>query len=260
MRPTTAKRRPPRVRDKLKETEGPGGAGEGAKAGGAAPQVVGLMAEGAPDPAMADSDDEAQDKDGPTLGAQMDPRFAAGGQHGKLVQDILSDQAKAAAEEQAKGAAAGGGDEKGAEGGGGGGGGIRMGRIKKKGKAGGAAAAARGGGYSEGEVERLRAGVQLLCQSANPLGKCMDYVTEDLTMMSTELERWAADHRRKTEVLEEEQKETEESLQPLRLTLLEVTEQIKEQIQKINGVKANIARNDERIRSLLEMISTSVVG
>ncbi|CAM9318526.1 unnamed protein product, partial [Heterosigma akashiwo] len=61
-------------------------------------------------------------------------------------------------------------------------------------------------------------------------------------------------------VLEEEQKETEESLQPLRLTLLEVTEQIKEQIQKINGVKANIARNDERIRSLLEMISTSVVG
>eukprot|EP00638_Chattonella_subsalsa_P013319 CAMPEP_0117792410 /NCGR_PEP_ID=MMETSP0948-20121206/9421_1 /TAXON_ID=44440 /ORGANISM="Chattonella subsalsa, Strain CCMP2191" /LENGTH=677 /DNA_ID=CAMNT_0005622619 /DNA_START=115 /DNA_END=2148 /DNA_ORIENTATION=+ len=240
MRPTTAKRRPPRVKDKLKETEGPG-ANVVTDAKGAAPSVVGLMVEGQED---KDSDDEEENKEDATLGMQLDPRFAAGGQHGKLVQDIMNDQAKEEEKKKEEEEQ----DQKA-------GGGIRMGRIKKKTKQ-----QSRGGGYSDGEVERLRHSIQLLCQSTNPLGKCMDYVTEDLTMMNTELERWSADYRRKTEVLEEEQKETEDSLQPLRLQLLEVTEQIKEQIQKINGVKSNIAKNDDRIKQLLRMISTSVVG
>jgi TRAF3-interacting protein 1 len=32
--------------------------------------------------------------------------------------------------------------------------------------------------------------VQKLCQSTNPLGKCMDFVHEDLAAMAKEHDRW----------------------------------------------------------------------
>jgi len=39
----------------------------------------------------------------------------------------------------------------------------------------------------------------------------------------------------------------------LRLKLLEIDEQVKEQYQKINAVKVSIAKNDDRIESLLRL-------
>jgi TRAF3-interacting protein 1 len=45
------------------------------------------------------------------------------------------------------------------------------------------------------EVDKLRGSIQTLTRSANPLGKIMDYVQEDLDSMQKELERWKVENK-----------------------------------------------------------------
>ena len=40
---------------------------------------------------------------------------------------------------------------------------------------------------------RLRESLQTLCRSANPLGKIVDYIHEDMDGMQTEYARWHAE-------------------------------------------------------------------
>lgn len=40
------------------------------------------------------------------------------------------------------------------------------------------------------EVDRLRAAIQSLTRAANPLGKLIDFLQEDVDSMQTELETW----------------------------------------------------------------------
>lgn len=89
---------------------------------------------------------------------------------------------------------------------------IKMGRIGKKKKKGGAAtttadkAAADsytkkiravepetrqvGGGFSDSDIEFMKKAIQILCQSTLPLGKSIDFVTDDVDSMSKEYEHW----------------------------------------------------------------------
>merc|ERR1712046_100251 len=128
--------------------------------------------------------------------------------------------------------------------------GIRFGRKIGAGKS----KAAQGGMsmWSESDIKSLREAVQKLCTSTNPLGKCMDYVHEDLSAMSKELDRWQHEYRQKTEDLEKERKITEEALEPLKLQKLDIDEQIKDTISKINVLKSKISKNDEQIETILQ--------
>lgn len=45
------------------------------------------------------------------------------------------------------------------------------------------------------EVEKLRGSIQTLTRSANPLGKIMDYLQEDVDSMQKELEMWKKENR-----------------------------------------------------------------
>ena len=45
------------------------------------------------------------------------------------------------------------------------------------------------------EIDKLRTSIQTLTRSANPLGKIMDYVQEDLDSMQKELEKWKAENK-----------------------------------------------------------------
>ena len=88
---------------------------------------------------------------------------------------------------------------------------IKMNRIGKKSRkpAGGAAAAGAGkgaaasepwkpaekssggsGGFSEQDIEFMKKAIQVLCQSTNPLGKSIDFVTDDIDSMNKEFEHW----------------------------------------------------------------------
>lgn len=83
--------------------------------------------------------------------------------------------------------------------------GIRLGRLKKdgvSGKSGGKASVV----FGESEIESLRSSIQIMCQSTNPLGKCMDYVHEDLAVMNKEYDRWQAEYRGKLDALEDQKR------------------------------------------------------
>ena len=87
---------------------------------------------------------------------------------------------------------------------------IKMGKIGNKKKPTGASAAAAnssenytkkinqaaaldrpsGGGFNENDIEFMKKAIQVLCQSTNPLGKSIDYVTDDVDSMSKEYEHW----------------------------------------------------------------------
>mmetsp|Transcript_26930 Transcript_26930/g.72256 ORF Transcript_26930/g.72256 Transcript_26930/m.72256 type:complete len:443 (+) Transcript_26930:115-1443(+) len=234
MRPTTARRRPPKVKDNVKQLEQAGVGGTKTEgAAGAAP--VGIMVDGDD----KDSDDEEEKK------GEEDAGFgttAADGGESKLVKDIMNEA------KDAKGEAGDTAEKKDD-----GKGGIRLGRTKKKASA----STKKGGGmssWSQADIEQLRVAVQQLCKSTNPLGKCMDYVHEDLSSMNKELDRWQAENRRKVDELETERATTEESLAPLKLQLVELDEQLKEQVIKINSMKAKIVKNDQRIEQILQVV------
>jgi len=117
--------------------------------------------------------------------------------------------------------------------------------------------AAAGGGRlpSKSEIENLRATIQTLCQSCNPLGRCLEYVQEDLEAMAKELEQWRALRRLKETELAEEESKTESSLVPLQNELANVELQVKEKRSQIRFYKAAIVRNDAAIERLLTQVT-----
>lgn len=46
------------------------------------------------------------------------------------------------------------------------------------------------GGFSESDIEFMKKAIQILCQSTNPLGKSIDFVTDDIDSMSKEYDYW----------------------------------------------------------------------
>ena len=85
----------------------------------------------------------------------------------------------------------------------------------------------------------------------------MDYVQEDLSQMSKEGEKWQHEYRKKIDAYEEAKRRTEQDLDPLRATLRDLDDQVKEKVEKIKGHKKNIFENDARIKGLLRSVATN---
>ena len=56
----------------------------------------------------------------------------------------------------------------------------------------------------------MKKAIQILCQSTNPLGKSIDFVTDDIDSMSKEYEYWRKEASSCQSKLEEQQRITEE--------------------------------------------------
>lgn len=84
-------------------------------------------------------------------------------------------------------------------------------------------------GFTEQDIEFMRQAIQILCRSTNPLGKSIDFVTDDVDSMSKEYEHWRKEAITCNQQLEEAQKTTEEIIQPLQDQLAELEEKIREQ-------------------------------
>ncbi|KAL3837111.1 hypothetical protein ACJMK2_022492 [Sinanodonta woodiana] len=107
------------------------------------------------------------------------------------------------------------------------------------------------------EIDKLRGSIQTLTRSANPLGKIMDYVQEDLDSMQKELEKWKTENKEHAQALKRETAITERAVEPLKAQLTEVDQQIKDQMDLIAAVKSNILRNDQKIEKMLRTIAKS---
>ena len=71
------------------------------------------------------------------------------------------------------------------------------------------------GTLNETDIEFMKKAIQILCQSTNPLGKSIDFVTDDVDSMSKEYEHWRKEAISCNQALEDQQKITEEVVQPL---------------------------------------------
>ena len=96
--------------------------------------------------------------------------------------------------------------------------------LDKKGAVGTAGGAS---GFGETDLEKMRSSIQLLVQHTGPLGTCMDYIQEDVSLMTAELHKWEEDCRKYEAEYEEAKRKTKESLHPLKLELAEVNDQVR---------------------------------
>lgn len=161
--------------------------------------------------------------------------FEDGKKHGMLVRDLLQEQKKSVVvkSDLPEGAAAGADRTDG----------IKLGRIGGK---------ERRSSYSQQMIDAVRNHIQKICQSVNPLGKCIDFVNEDLELMRLELEKWKQEQTIQQQKLDKEQRSTAESLVHLEKDLQRIDQQLLDARSQIRGRRGNILRNDEQLRILLE--------
>ncbi|XP_041371643.1 TRAF3-interacting protein 1-like isoform X2 [Gigantopelta aegis] len=107
------------------------------------------------------------------------------------------------------------------------------------------------------EIEKICASIQGLTRSANPLGKIMDYVQEDLDSMQKELERWRSENKEHALELKRESGITDRSIEPLRAQLSELEQAISDKLDLIAATKSKIIKNDSKIDKLLMSMSKS---
>ncbi len=246
-RPMTARRRPPKVKDGAKEVIGKD-----------AQQIV-KRAEGILIDGQNDDDDEIIDETRLADDVKSDGKNnQKSDPQSKIVKDILSRQAEQelarsgnnVVDNDETGPASDTNNKSGS--------GIRLGRLKKSGtekKAG--TSQGSGAPIGEGDIERIRTSIQQLVQHTGPLGACMDYIQEDVGLMTTELHKWEDECRKYESIVDQERRKSREILHNLHREQSEVEDQINEQVTKISSLKASIARNDEKIQQLLKLIATA---
>ncbi|XP_046685490.1 TRAF3-interacting protein 1 [Homalodisca vitripennis] len=110
------------------------------------------------------------------------------------------------------------------------------------------------------EVDKLRSAIQALTRAANPLGKLIDFLQEDVESMQGELETWVANNKQLATQLQGEERLTEESIEPLVRQLEDIEQLIEEQLEETSVVKAAIIRNDERLTRLLHCNTSHLPG
>ena len=260
-RPSTARRRPPKVKDGAKELSGK-------DAPPVQKKISGLIIDGQ----NGDDDDDDNDiVDETRLADDLKAESKAisnqsADPQSKLVKDILSRQVEQEAASRSSVVAEPAADDSEAKelGGEGSKGGIRLGRLKKTGldakKAGGGPVTASGSAVAtlaESDLERMRGSIQQLVQHTGPLGTCMDYIQEDISLMTAELHKWEEECRKHESELDGERRKTREVLHSLAVEKAEVDLVITEQIAKISSLKANIAKNDDSIQQILKLIVTA---
>ncbi|XP_055360986.1 TRAF3-interacting protein 1 isoform X2 [Betta splendens] len=107
------------------------------------------------------------------------------------------------------------------------------------------------------EIERLRSSIQTVCRSTLPLGKIMDYIQEDMDAMQAELNTWRRENKEHAQALLQEQRATEQAVEPLKAELSELDQLIKDQQDKICALRSNILKNEEKIQKMVTGINFS---
>merc|ERR1712113_415728 len=191
-RPRTAGRRPPKVASKVKESN--------EQAAAQNVQAPTIFAEGKD----ANDDDDTfeapvqENTLGGNLGATDD-----GATQGKLVRELMEqkkkEEEKARLQKEEEETREEFDDQQGK--------GIRMGKLKRK----------KGETAQQNDVDigDLAQAIQNLCQAANPLGKSIDLVHQDIANMGKEHDQWRNEYREARESYQHQLKMTDDMLQPL---------------------------------------------
>ncbi|KAF0297122.1 TRAF3-interacting protein 1 [Amphibalanus amphitrite] len=101
------------------------------------------------------------------------------------------------------------------------------------------------------EVARLRESIQKVTKSANPLGKMMDFLQEDVDSMQRELDKWRLENKEMTQQIRSEMDTTNTSIEPLKAALSEYEQSIQDQLDKISAVRASVLNNEMKIAKMM---------
>ena len=191
MRPTTARRAPPKKKETVEKLD------RTAEFVLENVETANIIMDG-----DESSDESEEETNSPKEKNKEGRKVDNAKNRGKLVQDILNDEKKEGDKKSKK-------DKK------------KDKKKKKEKEEKGIKLTRRLGGKSANRhvdvnIDHLRSAVQKICQSTNPLAKCMDFVNNDLERMDTELDVWKEEFVRHSSLLEEEEKKTEEQLKPLK--------------------------------------------
>ncbi|KAJ0173590.1 hypothetical protein K1T71_010739 [Dendrolimus kikuchii] len=101
------------------------------------------------------------------------------------------------------------------------------------------------------EIDQLKFNIQTLSRVANPLGKLLDHIQEDVEVMRQELQQWKNIYDDVSKEISKEKTLNEDSLQPLHAKLKQLEIEIEEKADKICDLKILIHKNATRIEKLL---------
>ncbi|KAK9871865.1 hypothetical protein WA026_015111 [Henosepilachna vigintioctopunctata] len=101
------------------------------------------------------------------------------------------------------------------------------------------------------EMNQLRNLVQNFTKTANPLGKLLNYLHEDIETMHAELQQWIKTKSQLFLEIEKQEKIKLDMDKPLLEKLERINQDIKKQELEINNVRSNIIQNDIRIKQLV---------
>jgi len=100
-------------------------------------------------------------------------------------------------------------------------------------------------------VENMRECIQKLCQTCLPLGKCIDWVFQDVEAIDAEILKWKRQSEANEKGLAEELEKTEKALKPLRKQLAKVKKEIEAEHIKILEKKAMLLRNQTKTNDII---------
>merc|ERR1719229_2168657 len=229
-----AGRRPPKLHDKVQTSAD--------QAPAATPAPV-VLTEGGKDEEEDDCFEAPPDQQG-LPGLSGGARVEENGVHGKLVSNLLAEKKKEEEQERLKKE-----EEATREEFDDGQKGIKMGKLRRKEKG-------RESAVNEIDTVKLGDVIQSLCQAANPLGKSIDLVHQDIANMGKELDHWKQEYREASDQYQQQLVQTEKVLQPLYQKAAELDDKIAEQRAKIRNSRSRIAQNDAKVEMLLHSVVT----
>lgn len=108
------------------------------------------------------------------------------------------------------------------------------------------------------DLEGIKSYIHDISSNANPIGKLLDYLPEDIESMNKELQFWITEASKYNDKYEEELKKSEEILFPLEKEYLELVDTIKDEEMRIKSIKSRILKNELIIQNLINgVISVS---
>ncbi len=108
-----------------------------------------------------------------------------------------------------------------------------------------------------GDIEKVRADIQSLCQSTNPLGKTVDLLQEDIDAMEKEYASWMRE--RKTYMVKlQKQSRVPGGDSSMAERLTDAEGQLSKMRGKIAATKMDVENNDRRIARLLALLVDGV--
>jgi chromosome segregation ATPase len=114
--------------------------------------------------------------------------------------------------------------------------------------------------FTKQQIVILQGQIQSLSASANPLGKCIEYIYEDVEHMQKELDKWRREFTKSSKELELEQRRSASILEPLETQLQQASALTEEQERKIASLRAEIFRNQLELEKVMDRSSALGTG